>query len=672
MRYRADIDGLRAIAVVPVVLFHAGVDWIPGGFLGVDVFFVISGYLIARLLIEDLNRGEFSISKFYYARARRILPALFVVALVCVPFALLWMLPSELEFFGRSLISVGLFLSNVYFWSGLDYFSPAAETQPLLHTWSLSVEEQFYLFFPLLLWALRRKTDGVKTSVFLILAVASFALASFVVSVRPSAAFYLLPTRGWELLAGCALAAYESRGRTFRMSSRMSSALSIYGLGMVLAAMLLLDRLTPVPGVSVLPVVLGAALVIACGRADNVVSRVLSLKPFVLIGAISYSLYLWHQPVIAFARLRFHDFSVGVSLACVALSVVLATVTLVLVENPFRGRATWRVPVFRLRYSAVFGGSFAGLVLLVIVGGATQSGGGRLAISGIPSPIADVFAGAGALKGIADCRTRPGAISIAGGRGCRFDGTASPKFSVALWGDSHAMALSEAFISRALAGGSTAYYFGLSGCPSIPGMWKPYQDRPMDCPDGNRDVERALIESDVDVVVLASRWTINVERMPYVNPLGGREHGGVVELLPVGTKRVASEEERLGEIRRRIRDLVDRLTAAGKTVVLVLPPPEFGHSVPDTFLRGLKTGDRFEPAVPRASMLERTARTREILEHAADTTGARLVDLAELFCDGALCRGVQGDSIMFFDDDHLSHLGAKRAVELVFGAFARI
>src|SRR6185312_1937544 len=202
MDYRQEIDGLRALAVLPVILFHAGFQSFSGGFVGVDVFFVISGYLITTIILAELEQGRFSIINFYERRARRILPALFLVMFVCLPFAWLWLLPEDMKSFSQSLVAVSVFASNVLFWKKSGYFDTAAELKPLLHTWSLAVEEQYYVFFPIFLvlsWRLgKSKICGLLVMVF----VMSLAVAQWASLAEPAAGFYLLPTRGWELLVG--------------------------------------------------------------------------------------------------------------------------------------------------------------------------------------------------------------------------------------------------------------------------------------------------------------------------------------------------------------------------------------------------------------------------------------------------------------------------------------
>ena len=330
MHYRPEIDGLRAVAVLPVILFHAGIPGFSGGFVGVDVFFVISGYLITSILIKDLDAGNFSLTRFYERRARRILPALSFVMLCCLPFAWAWMIPTDLANFGQSLIAVSVFASNILFWKESSYFAAAAEEKPLLHTWSLAVEEQFYLLFPLVIWALWR--FGRQPIFWLIVLVtgASLALSELGWRFKPDANFYLIPTRAWEFMIGalCALSAARQKP---------SHILGLVGLGMILAAIVIFDKSTPFPSLYALVPVIGTALVIQYGGAGSLAGRLLSLKPMVAIGLISYSAYLWHQPLFAFARLRLTEApSLEVLLILSALSLVLAAFSWRFVEQPFR------------------------------------------------------------------------------------------------------------------------------------------------------------------------------------------------------------------------------------------------------------------------------------------------------------------------------------------------
>lgn len=331
MNYRREIDGLRAVAVLPVILFHAGFSVFSGGFLGVDVFFVISGYLITRHILEELANGHFSLRRFYARRARRILPALFVVMLLSIPFAFLWLLPSQYADFSRSLIAVPLFVSNLFFWRESGYYAAEAAEKPLLHTWSLGVEEQYYLLFPLALMLLWRFGRSRAFYGVVLAAILSLALCEYASRAVPIANFFLIPTRAWELLAGSICAFLHQR-----RAIKGNGPLAALGLGLILFAMVQYDEGMRLPSLGTLVPVLGAALVLLYAGADTLTSRLLSTRGMVGIGLISYSLYLWHYPLFAFAHLQFVAASTGTMTVLVAASLVLGTLTWRYVEQPFR------------------------------------------------------------------------------------------------------------------------------------------------------------------------------------------------------------------------------------------------------------------------------------------------------------------------------------------------
>ena len=368
MEYRKEIDGLRAVAVVPVVLFHGNFGLLPGGYVGVDVFFVISGYLITSIILDDLEAGRFSITRFYERRVRRIFPALFLVLAACLPVAWRLLAPGDMTDFCESLVAVPLFCSNVLFWSESGYFDTAAELKPLLHTWSLAVEEQFYVLFPLLLWSLRRSGRWLMCGILSALAAVSFAIAVWGVRNQPSAAFFLLPTRAWELLLGC-IVAVQTR-RRLPSSPPLAEACGAAGLLMIVGAMLGFDAHTPMPSVATLAPTVGTALVIAFANAKTLVGRLLSLPPVVGVGLISYSVYLWHQPLFVFARHASIEkpgilLSAGLALA----SFGLGYLSWLLVERPFR---SWK----SLPTTALFGMAIAGSVAFIAfgVGGVKTAG----------------------------------------------------------------------------------------------------------------------------------------------------------------------------------------------------------------------------------------------------------------------------------------------------------
>ena len=337
--YRREIDGLRALAVLPVMLFHAGFELFQGGFIGVDIFFVISGYLITTLIVNNLNNRSFTIKNFYERRARRLLPALFLVILVCIPIAWFWMLPSDLKYFGQSIVSVSTFSSNIFFWLKTGYFDATAELNPLLHTWSLAVEEQYYIIFPLILVAIWRLGYFSKITIIFCLLLISLFFANWGSSLFPSFSFYMLPTRAWEILIGALLALFLIRKDTIFKFNLINQYFSLLGLGLIIFSFFIFNSETPFPSFITLIPVVGTALIILTATEGTLAFRFLNLGPIVTLGLISYSAYLWHQPILAFARYRLvEDLSTFVVICLCLASIVIAYISWKWLETPFRNQ----------------------------------------------------------------------------------------------------------------------------------------------------------------------------------------------------------------------------------------------------------------------------------------------------------------------------------------------
>ncbi len=342
--WRSDIDGLRALAVLPVVIFHVAQSLLRGGYVGVDIFFVISGYLISRNVFQTLARGTFSLGSFYEHRLRRIFPAYSIVLLASLGLSIAYDLPTESRGFGVALLSSLGSLSNIYFWATTDYFLTLTESQPLLHTWSLSVEEQFYLLFPVLALCLYRRESLGFRRVFIGIFLMSFAVSIPAAYLLPLSAFYSLVTRAWEFLIGGFLALGMVPPPRCPLTRNLTTGT---GLVLILASMALLTPLSPFPGLAALPPCLGAALIILGGeKGGSIVSQILSWRPVAFIGFISYSLYLWHWPVIVAHRagLIFADTNSKLVArgGVFALSLALAALSWWAVERTTRDRR--RVP----------------------------------------------------------------------------------------------------------------------------------------------------------------------------------------------------------------------------------------------------------------------------------------------------------------------------------------
>jgi peptidoglycan/LPS O-acetylase OafA/YrhL len=342
LEYRPEIDGLRALAVVPIILFHAGFELVSGGFVGVDIFFVISGYLITTILIEDIENKRFNIVNFYERRARRILPALFFVMLVCIPFAWMWMLPDPLENFGQSLVAATLSANNVLLYLTSGYWDLASEFKPLLHTWSLGVEEQYYLLFPLLLLLTWRFGKSVVILSIVVITFLSLALSGWLSSKNPEAAFFLIHTRAWELFAG-SISAFIVQ----RQGVQNNNSLSLLGLTSIIFSIFFFDETTPFPGVYALVPVLGAVLLVLYANNKTLAGKFLSAKGFVGIGLVSYSAYLWHQPLFAFLKIYQQTEPSHIMNGMVIVATfLLSFVSWKYIEKPFRNKSLINVKVF--------------------------------------------------------------------------------------------------------------------------------------------------------------------------------------------------------------------------------------------------------------------------------------------------------------------------------------
>lgn len=368
MIYRKEIDGLRALAVIPVILFHAGFEWFSGGFVGVDVFFVISGYLITSLILEEMEAGKFTLVGFYERRARRILPALFLVMLACLPFAWWWMLPFELENFGESLAAVAVFASNILFWLKTDYFAATSEQIPLLHTWSLAVEEQYYLLFPLFILLAWRVGTRWLIGLVALIAIVSLGWSEWLWRQSVEANFYLIPGRAWELMLG-ALAAFYLRHNP-HPQGWLAQLGSMLGLGLLVYAVLRFNDGIPFPSLYALVPTLGTVLLILVATEQTLVGKLLSCRILVGIGLISYSAYLWHQPLFVFARMQALDEPDAWVLGGLsAAALLLAWFSWWLVERPFRNRS-------RFTRRQIFAAALLGSLFFIAMGSWFVSGEG--------------------------------------------------------------------------------------------------------------------------------------------------------------------------------------------------------------------------------------------------------------------------------------------------------
>lgn len=610
LEYRPHIDGMRAIAVGGVVLFHFGLTPLSGGFTGVDVFFVISGFLISKTLYRDVAGGDFSFADFYARRARRIVPAYVAVSLLSTLAAGLLLYPHALRDFAASLLASTVFASNIYFYFSANYFAPAAHELPLLHYWSLGVEEQFYLLFPPLLFAARRCTRRRVPLLLAVVAVASLLSGEMLLRFNPEAAFYLLPFRAFELLIGCLLAL---PGVRFPAQPRIANGAVLLGLALILGGMVALSERGPFPGTDALLPCAGAALVI--WGADRVRTgagaRLLSLAPLRFVGRISYSFYLVHWPVASFGRQLF-PFAEGWEffLGGVATSLLFAVAIYALVEAPCR---RWLGTVPRALVA-----STAGLAVLAALAGTI------LALGGFPQRVE-----ARVLRMLTYVHYRPNEAFRTGtcflgpretAESLRSDPCLPARRPLAvLWGDSHAAhyyaGLEPLFAARGYALGQLT----ASGCPPLPGIAIPARPN---CAGFNDFALAEILRLKPQLVVMAGFWSVD---QAWLDALEG---------------------------------VLSRLDAAGIRAVVLGPGPVFRRSVPLILAdrqragdRGVTSGDELSAGVVE----EIDAAVQAVVTR---VPGARYVPVLETICPQRQCPLAADHVPLFFDNAHLTAHGA--------------
>ncbi|WP_372615139.1 acyltransferase family protein [Aquicoccus sp.] len=653
MKYRAEIDGLRTVAVVPVILFHAGFSVFSGGFVGVDVFFVISGYLITTLLLQDLERGRFSLLDFYERRIRRILPALCLVVALCFPAAWVLMLPDQYRDFSQSVAAVALFVSNVLFWLESGYFAGAAELKPLLHTWSLAVEEQYYVFFPVLLaflWRFGRRTTVI---VLVVLTLASLLSTEWAWRFARTANFYLIPFRIWELLAG-SLCAIAMRHREIPGHALLGGL----GLAMICAAIVLFDEATPFPSFYALLPVGGSCLVILFARRGTLPATLLSTAPFVGIGLISYSAYLWHQPLFAFARLASpYAPSSYMMLLLSAVSLGLAFLTWRFVEQPFRKRGA---PFLSKRRNIFAMAGIAGIALMFAGGiGHLRDGFPQRFDPGLDAVLAipDEWWRKRAACHVEDA-PKPHPIEACITRSEHSD------IDVALIGDSHSLAISEVVQADLRARGLTSYAVSYTGCIGLPGFYRVDVDASHQCARHNRETLSFIRDNDIGTVVLTSRFPLYLYGNRFDNGDGGQEPGDPVWIdlvterdTPAGRTDPARRARVLAAYRSSLLALLEEVN-----VVLVYPIPEAGwdvvrYAVHETI--GGQAG-RLEISTGIAAYRDRNAEIVDLFDD-LDHPNLRKVDPGRILCGTIVpdrCVNAVGDTVLYRDEDHLSYAGA--------------
>jgi len=611
--YRRDIDGLRALAILPVLAFHAHVPGFSGGFVGVDIFFVISGFLITGILVREVDARQFSLLRFYERRARRILPALLVMLAFVLGMAAWLYLPEDFAAVPRSALMALMFLSNLWFFMKTGYFGGPAETMPLLHCWSLAVEEQFYIAFPILLRLCAGQSPRLRLWLVAAMTLASFALACWKQADTDSFAFYLLPPRAWELFAGALLAMAPIRPV---QNSFARNVLALAGLTLILWAVFTYSRSTVFPGVTALAPVLGAVLLIQFAP-QTWVGHLLSTRLMVGVGLISYSLYLWHWPLIVFTDYaRDQALQGGAQIAIIAVSLGLAWASWRYVERPFRDPQRFdQKRIFILGGWGMAAVAACALAMLPL-------GGWNARFSPEVTALANAAHDNSPKRSV--CITR----QVGGDRPeCNLGAAVPP--TAALWGDSHGVELAWVLGQAMGAKGEALMQRTHASCPPVLG----YQlAADPDCARFNEEVMQRLTQDrKIRLVYLAGFWASRAYRQP--------------------------------DMITKIDATIARLQASGKQVIVIGPVPSQAFEVPRRLAHAAAQGNL--ASIKGASLAQYRQDTGWFTSHYAhwQQQGVAILDPLPALTEGDHTKLMLKGKPLYFDSHHLSLAGARAVLQ---------
>lgn len=626
-KYRPDIDGIRALAVIFVVVHHAFPNVLPGGFVGVDIFFVISGYLISQIIFTEVAAGRFSFLEFYNRRARRIFPALIVVLGVTAGLGWITLFSDEFSILGRHILASAFFVENIYLWSEAGYFDMGAELKPTLHLWSLSIEEQFYIFWPIIV-VLFFRNGAIMLAALVLILVGSFIINLSSAFTDAAAAYYSILSRSWELLIGGALAYFKLRfhGDVPKRLVKLKWALSVSGMGLILFSLVLISPESRFPGYWALLPTLGTALLLSAGETGWVNRRILTFAPLVWVGLISYPLYLWHWPFLSYTHILFGSVSFEHGVMSILAALIAATLTFHFVEKPFRRRDR-TIPVWPL---------VAGMGAAVLAGGMIYAHvlPGRL--DTINRPLMNEFSYLNSLPQT-DADARDSIHRIGEER----------KRQVLFIGDSH-LAHYTRRIGRKVENDDAlpgAIYYASGGCLIINTVTS--NDLKLQHCAGFRDKAFASAENpQVSTVVIAGAWNLyfigDVHPLDYAIPVAGKS----VQLSSQTGRRAA-----LDQLASQIR----YLEARGKTVYLILDNPTH----PDLSPRVRKIRRSINPSASAlvanvAVPIDQVVLRNQMLAW-AQNHGIFVIDPVPTVCPDLVCpRLTDSMEFLYIDPHHLN------------------
>ncbi len=643
MIYRKEIDGLRAIAILPVVFFHAGFSYASGGYVGVDIFLVISGYLITSLILSDRLNNKFSLTNFYERRARRILPALFLIILLSIPFAFMLMIPSELTNFSWSVLATTFFSSNIFFWREAGYFASPSELKPLLHTWSLAVEEQFYVLFPLFLLLILRFKLKISVLAILLLLFLSLGLAQIASSKFPTANFYLLPTRGWELLCGSILAFYffSNPNRKIFASNLFNDFFSFLGFMLITYSIIFFDDKTPFPSFWTLYPVIGTSLLIVFANKESFFGRLLSLKPLVFFGLISYSLYLFHQPIFAYARIyTFDSLNENYYYLLIALAIVIAYFSWRFFENPFRNKD--KISIKFLTFSILGMACFFVLSSSLVI-----KNNGFYERYDLEENIIETLT----IDHNEDCFAIEYA-HLSSKWGCDLGKiNSNADYDFVLFGDSHANTYAKKINKFALKNNKNGFFTGINGCPPLLNInsFDPVGG-PFNCEKLNERVLNFIKKNKIKNIILVARWSYYTH---------GDYNQQDIRFLRTENFEKKELESTQKVFIQGLKKTIEAYEEIGVKVILIKQYPQQRINPKDLFYRKFN-GSKFPELIQKYSIeKEKNDELNSFANNAfSDISYEKFntIDFSSSFCTSVCLIGDQKGSY-YFDDDHLSDYG---------------
>lgn len=646
--YRPDIDGLRAIAVLLVILFHAGATLLPGGFIGVDVFFVISGFLITSIIHKELGKKTFSFNNFYKRRITRILPAFYTVLFASFIAAVILLTPGDLKNFIHSARYAVGFLSNLYFYRHTGYFAPASEQMPLLHTWSLSIEEQFYIFWPILL-ILLSKYFSVKKLLVVSASLTAVLLAYAEISTQLDSeqAYYLLPSRAFELMIGATLAFLPKPQVSSKNQQLMFQLLGALGLALIIIPALIYSEETLFPGLNAFYPCAGAALLIYTGNTQTYVSKLLSLRGVVFTGLLSYSLYLWHWPILAFFRYSFLHFTTLHAVIAILLTVLFSLLTRKYIEEPLRKKHKGSFKKVFLIYFFI-----PALIVLASYKIIRQNDGFPQRLS--PESLSTIQL---IKEEFSSSKTIQHELFES-----YLIGDVAQDFTAVLWGDSHAQHYRGFLDTLGSENAFSAVSITTGDCQPLIGTFRlKHGNAPKQaCLNSNQRFIDSLALEKIKTVYIAGRWAMYMETETVEGEKRSRGFIGDEQ----------SKEESRANSQRVFRDglirTIELVHSKGKQVVIFEQVPAYNYDPANCSIKKVQYPKLFSEDcdVPVSFVTQRQKRYLAVFEEIKQLyPTVQVISLSNILCDEKACHSELDNTPVYFDNDHINTTGSRLLAE---------